>query len=135
MADPLEALRLVVGAVFVLVVPGLAWTFLFFPQTRPIDAPRERDGIDWLERVALAFGLSIALVPITVFLLNYFLKVPLNVATAMLIVLALTAAPVPWILKRNPRLLRGRGPREPPHATEQSQARSGKGAGDAGGQN
>lgn len=97
MAAPLEVLRLVVGSLFVLLAPGLAWSFVLFPLGRRMDAPREAPGIDWIERVAIAFGLSIALVPLSIFLLNYFLKVPVNTWSVALIVLVLTLAPIGYL--------------------------------------
>jgi uncharacterized membrane protein len=50
----------VLGAVYVLLVPGLVLSFAFFPRGR----------IDIIERVALSFALSIAVVPLTAFYLN-----------------------------------------------------------------
>lgn len=105
MATFLEVLRIVLGSLYVLVTPGLAWSFVFFPKTRPLDSSRDAAGIDWIERAALSFGLSIALVPLTVFLLTYFLKVPLTTGNAVLIVLFLTLAPLGYLfLERTGRL-------------------------------
>ena len=56
----LEIVRLVIGGFLVLFVPGFVWSWVFF----------DKKEIDWLERIALSFGLSIALVPMTVFALN-----------------------------------------------------------------
>jgi LPXTG-motif cell wall-anchored protein len=56
-----DILRLVFGGAFVLVTPGLAWSYVFFA----------RKEIDWIERTALSLGLSLALVPIAVFWLNW----------------------------------------------------------------
>ena len=57
----LEVLRLIFGGLFVLFVPGFAWSYVFF----------KRKNIDGIERIALSFGLSIALVPLSVFWLNW----------------------------------------------------------------
>jgi uncharacterized membrane protein len=51
---PLAMLRLLLGLAFVLLVPGYALQAAFFPS---------RDDLDGPERLALAFGLSLALVP------------------------------------------------------------------------
>jgi len=59
--DPLSLTRMIIGSIFVLFIPGFAWTFAFF----------EKNEIDAIERIALSFGLSIALVPLTIFYLNY----------------------------------------------------------------
>jgi uncharacterized membrane protein len=54
----LEAARIVFGSVYVLFIPGFIISFIFFKK------------IDVLERIALSFALSIAIVPLTVFYLN-----------------------------------------------------------------
>lgn len=85
-------LRIVVGLVFVLFVPGYAFIAALFPEkgTSPTDIDRGdtedeaestssltddlsfRDrGIDGIERVALSFGLSIAIVPLIGLALNF----------------------------------------------------------------
>lgn len=63
-----------------LFLPGFAWSFVFF----------KKDEIDWIERIALSFGLSIAIVPLVVFWLNYFLGVKVNFLNVSIIILALT---------------------------------------------
>lgn len=55
-----ETVRAIVGAVYVLLVPGLALSFALF----------SRGAVDWIERVALSFALSIAVVPLVAFYLN-----------------------------------------------------------------
>ncbi len=82
------------GSIFVLFLPGLAWSYLFF----------NRNEIDWIERIALSFGLSIALVPLTVFWLNYIFKVKINLLNVSVIILALTLIP-PLMIKFNVKLL------------------------------
>jgi uncharacterized membrane protein len=49
-----------IAAVFVLFLPGFIWSFVFF----------EKRKIDSIERLALSFALSIALVPLVVFYTN-----------------------------------------------------------------
>lgn len=53
-----ESTRIVFGAVYVLFIPGFIISFIFFKK------------IEVLERIALSFALSIAIVPLTVFYLN-----------------------------------------------------------------
>lgn len=86
----LEGLRIFFGSVFVLFVPGFAWSYIFFA----------RKSIDWIERVALSFGLSIALVPLTVFWLNWLFEVRITLLNTFLIVCGLTAIPVAYVLIR-----------------------------------
>lgn len=57
-----ESFRIVFGSVYVLFVPGFIFTFVFFPL--------RKGGVDWMERIALSFALSIAIVPLAVFYLN-----------------------------------------------------------------
>jgi len=71
--------RDVLGLVFVLFVPGYAFVAVLFPErsegTRTAsdgDALDQRNaGIDGVERIALSFGLSIAIVPLVVLVLNF----------------------------------------------------------------
>lgn len=82
--NAVEALRLIFGTIFVLFLPGFAWSYIFF----------KRDEIDWIERIALSFGLSIALVPLTVFWLNYLLKIKINLINVTTTILFLILIPV-----------------------------------------
>jgi uncharacterized membrane protein len=75
----LELLRIPIGSVFVLFLPGYAWSFVFF----------KKDEIDLIERIALSFGLSIALVPLIVFWLNWLLKIRINIVTVTAVILGL----------------------------------------------
>ncbi|MFB6104207.1 MAG: DUF1616 domain-containing protein [Halobacteriaceae archaeon] len=67
-------LRILLGLPFVLFVPGYAFIAALFPEAG--DPPTEDDstrdrGIDGIERVALSFGLSIAVVPLIGLVLNF----------------------------------------------------------------
>ncbi|WP_435196328.1 DUF1616 domain-containing protein [Natronomonas sp. EA1] len=84
-------LRVVVGLPFVLFVPGYAFIAALFPEagatpddldeeaaaessesSEPSEPPEtDREGIDGIERVALAFGTSIAIVPLIGLVLNF----------------------------------------------------------------
>ena len=57
-----KILRRVLGLLFILFFPGWVTVSALFP---------EKKGLDMLERVALSFGLSIAIVPLLGLLLNY----------------------------------------------------------------
>jgi len=61
-ALPLNVIRLLVGSVFILSVPGYSLTRLLFPETLELKS---------IERYALAVGLSIALVMLTGLGLNF----------------------------------------------------------------
>ncbi len=84
----LEGLRIFFGSVFVLFVPGFVWSYVFFSTNK----------IDWIERVALSFGLSIALVPLTVFWLSWLFHVKITLLSTSLIVGGLTAVPAVYVL-------------------------------------
>ncbi len=75
-----EIIQIIFGAVFVLFVPGLALSFAFFPKKE----------IDCIERMALSFGLSIAVVPLLVFYSNRFLGVKIDIISVS-ITIALVA--------------------------------------------
>jgi len=73
-------LRIVVGLPLILFIPGYALVAALFPEggvtPDATSAPSEdddtpREGIDGIERVALAFGLSIAVVPLIGLVLNF----------------------------------------------------------------
>jgi len=76
-----EIIRAIFGGIFILLLPGLAWSYVFF----------SRKDINWVERIALSFGLSIALVSLAVFLLNKLFGVGINLLTFALVVVSLTA--------------------------------------------
>jgi len=86
--DVLDGLRILFGSIFILFVPGFAWSYVFFA----------RKSIGWSGRVAISFGLSIALVPLTIFWLNWLFHVRITVLNALLIVCGLTAMPILYIL-------------------------------------
>lgn len=83
----LDVLRLVFGSLFALFLPGFAWSYVFFA----------RKNIDWIERVALSFGLSIALVPLCVFWLNWLFHLPITLLSISLVVSGLIAIPIAYL--------------------------------------
>jgi uncharacterized membrane protein len=72
-------LRIILGLPFVLFIPGYAFIAALFPEagSGPVDSDADADddpeerGIDGIERVALSFGLSIAVVPLIGLVLNF----------------------------------------------------------------
>ena len=89
----LMLMRIFIGSVFVLFIPGFVWTYMFF----------NRNEIDMIERIALSFGLSIALVPLSVFYLNYLLGIKITLVNCSIIVVMLILIPAIWLemKKRN----------------------------------
>ncbi len=78
----LSSLRITFGSIFVLFIPGFVLTFVFFPLKN------EKEKIDLLERIALSFALSIAVVPLAVFYFNL-IGVKINVINSSLIILGI----------------------------------------------
>ena len=66
---PLVYVRYVLGAIFVLWLPGYTFIKALFPSKVPIKTSSEN--LDTIERFALSAGMSLALVPIIGLILNY----------------------------------------------------------------
>ena len=85
----LELLKIIFVYVFVLFLPGLTWSFIFF----------KKGEIDVIERISLSFGLSIALVPMIVFWLNWLLKIKINILNVTAVILGLIGCALIVMLK------------------------------------
>jgi uncharacterized membrane protein len=66
---PLVCLRYILGLVFILFLPGYTFIKALFPTQAPIKTSSESS--DAIERIALSFGMSLALVSIVGLLINY----------------------------------------------------------------
>ena len=66
---PWVYVRYILGAVFVLWLPGYSFIKALFPKRVPIKMSNEN--LETVERIALSLGMSIALTPIVGLLLNY----------------------------------------------------------------
>lgn len=83
-----SSFRLIFGLLYILFIPGLVWSYVFFCRSR-FDADtnlptgqagadttlkkvsdEKNDGIDWIERIILSIALSLALVPLVIFFVN-----------------------------------------------------------------
>ncbi len=62
----LGAFRIILGIPYVLFLPGFLLTFIFFPLAKH----NQEKSIDYIERIALSFALSIAIVPLVIFYLH-----------------------------------------------------------------
>ena len=76
------SLRVAAGVSLVFLVPGLPWSYALLGRHR----------LSTLETVGIGVALSIALVPLGLFLLNLLLGVPIDVATTLVLIFALTLA-------------------------------------------
>ncbi len=74
-------IQAIIGLPLVLFIPGYVLSYAFFPKKKDLDL---------MERIALSFGLSFALIPLAVFFLNKFLKVPITVYSSFSIIVAIT---------------------------------------------
>jgi uncharacterized membrane protein len=77
----LSIIQAIIGLPLVLFIPGYALSYAFFPKKKDLDL---------MERIALSFGLSFALIPLAVFFLNKFLKIPITVYSSFSIIVAIT---------------------------------------------
>ena len=95
------SLRIIFGSVYVLFLPGFVISYIFFPKTREFEEgeeQREKGAIDWIERIALSFALSIAIVPLVIFYLNLIgLKISLlNSFLTILGIIAISSGILYW---------------------------------------
>jgi len=72
-------LRVAAGVSLVVLVPGLPWTYALLARNR----------LSVLERLGLSVVLSIALVPLGLFLLNLLVGIPIDVRTTLVLIFAL----------------------------------------------
>ena len=82
--DRVPIIRAILGFVFVFFLPGFAWTLIFFKGKQ----------ISVLERIALSFGLSIAIVTLSILALNMLIGIRITGLNAVLIIIAVTIVPV-----------------------------------------
>ena len=82
--EHLPVLRAILGFILVFFLPGFAWTLVFF-RGKQINA---------LERVALSFGLSIAVVTISIMALNKLVGAKITGLNSVLIIIVITIIPV-----------------------------------------
>lgn len=83
-------LRMFFGGLFISFVPGFAWSYIFFA----------RKNIDWLERVTLSFELSIALVSISIFWLNWLFHIEITLLSTCIMVSVITGLAVVCIFSK-----------------------------------
>ena len=86
-----NALHIVLGLPFLLFFPGYTLIAALFPR---------KGDLDGIERVALSFGLSIAVVPIVGLILNYAWEIKLYPILISLAVFILAMSAVAWYRRR-----------------------------------
>ena len=80
--DTVPVIRAILGIILVFFAPGFAWTLVLFKQ------------INHIERLVLSFGLSIALVTLSVLGLNVAINMRITGLNALLIILLLIIIPL-----------------------------------------
>jgi len=80
--DKVPIIREVLGFIIVFFLPGFAWTFIFPKQ------------INHIERVALSFGLSIALVTLSVLFSNMILNIRITGLNSLITITIITIIPI-----------------------------------------
>jgi len=80
--ERLPIVRALVGFIFVFFLPGFAWTLVFFKQ------------INIIERIVLSFGLSIAVVTLSLLFLNKVAEIKITGFNSVLVIIAVTIIPV-----------------------------------------
>jgi uncharacterized membrane protein len=87
----LDILRLMIGLPLVLLLPGWVWSLAFFPRSRPWSS-EAGEGLDVVERGAIALALSIAMVSLGALAWNGALGLPLGTWGSLALVFCITAA-------------------------------------------
>jgi len=82
--ERLPAIRAIVGFILVFFLPGFAWTLVFFKGKQ----------INVIERIALSFGLSFAVVALSILVLNKLIGIRITGSNSVLIIILVTIIPV-----------------------------------------
>ena len=80
--ERLPVIRALLGFILVFFLPGFAWTLVFFKR------------VNLIERIALSFGLSIAVVTLSILALNVLVGVRITGFHSLLIIIVVTIIPV-----------------------------------------
>ena len=94
--EDLPILRALLGFILVFFLPGFAWTLVFF-QGRQINV---------IERVALSFGLSIAIVTLGILSLYRLIGIRISGFNSVLVIIVVTIIPIVFYYLN--RLIRAR---------------------------
>jgi len=80
--ERVAVLRAILGFILVFFLPGFAWTFIFFKK------------ISVIERVTLSFALSIAIVTLSILLLNVIFGMRITGFNSVLVIILVIIVPV-----------------------------------------
>lgn len=79
--EGVPVIRAILGFILVFFLPGFTWTLVFFRQ------------VNIVERVTLSLAMSIAIVTLTLLIVNFIFEVPLNGLNAVLVILFIIILP------------------------------------------
>ena len=80
----IPGLRAALGFILVFFLPGFAWTLVFFSGKQ----------VDVVERIVLSFGISIALVTLTIFVMNKLVGIEITGVSSLAAILVLIVVPL-----------------------------------------
>ena len=81
--DKAPVVRAIIGSLLVFFIPGFAWTLVFFKKD-----------LTNIERVALSFGLSIALVTLSILFTNIVFHIRITGINSLLTIIVITIIPL-----------------------------------------
>jgi uncharacterized membrane protein len=81
--NPFSLLRIIVSSIYILFLPGYLLSHLLFNKNAVTESAQKE--IDEVERIALSFTLSIAIVPLLIFYANL-IGIPINPLTSLLVI-------------------------------------------------
>jgi len=87
--ERLPIIRALLGFIFVFFIPGFAWTLVFFRQ------------VNVIERIALSFGLSIAVVTLSLLFLDKLIGIRITGFNSVLTIIAVTIIPLVFYYLNN----------------------------------
>lgn len=82
-SDKVPVIRAVIGTLLVFIVPGFAWTLIFFKKD-----------LQPIERMVLSFGLSIAMVTLSILFTNIVLHIRITGLNSLLTIIVITLIPL-----------------------------------------
>ena len=94
----ISAVRIVISISFTLFFPGFALSYVFFPG-RSKDSESSQRSLSPLERILLSIAISIAVVPLTLFLVNQ-IGLAINLITSIVTVIGIIVLALIIILAR-----------------------------------
>jgi len=80
--DYVSVVRVIISFVLILFLPGFAWTLVFFKKIRVV------------ERIVFSFGLSLAIVTLTILVVNVVFKVKITGFNSFIVIILVTVIPL-----------------------------------------